>query len=188
MRPSAPAEVPGPQPHPVADRDHVASLDLEAFEQPADVAGVNPAIFRSDHRAQAMHADDASSNADRRIDGAPGGCIGIAFGRMLVVAGFAFLDDRPVPGEVTLGTNAIAAGLRSAASSSSRNRRVRSLARVRFCRFFRSADPDFFFLHRLRKTLKRMVSTRRSRRTEKVFRFCEFRPGVNAGPYIIGLS
>ena len=142
------AAVAGPEPDAVADGDDVAGVDRQGLEDAADVAGVLAAVVGLDDREQAVDPDDParggrrprSTERRRRGRRSASPC------RRGRPASGTSVDDRPVPRQVPLGADALADdGLGLRRGRPARYRRVRSLARVRFWRFFLNATRTFFF-------------------------------------------
>ena len=132
----------------VADRDDAPPLDRQGLEQPADVAGIGPAVVAQDHREQAVHADDPPAQAARRIDGPPGRGVrdSCRFASGLVALSDV-LDDRAVPRQLPLGPNAIDGRLRGGSQLVVAELSGQVVGPRPILAVLSESDPDFLFLH-----------------------------------------
>ena len=115
------------------------------------MTAVDAAVFGSDHRHQAVDADDATAQADREIDGtvARPHRRRLRSGGAVLRAGRAVFDDRAVARQVALGAHTIA-GRRRRAGELVVSEPARQVIGSRpILAVLPERNPDFFFLHRL---------------------------------------
>src|SRR5262249_14347884 len=83
------------------------TLDLQALEQAADVAGIGAAVVGPDQKDQPMHADDPAREAGRRIDSTHRGGIHRGAGAARVLCPADVFDDRPMPRQLATRTDPV---------------------------------------------------------------------------------